>query len=65
MDYSHLAEYVSEIFNGSLEGNHPIPAFLIQGRSVNQFLRDYENSIFVNDKDTQKLLNNNITGNNT
>ena len=53
MDYSLLTEYVSKIFNASLEDNN-------EDVSINKYLKEYENSIFVNDEDTQKLLDNNI-----
>ena len=61
MDYSVLADYVSEIFNNSISHislHTNIP--LIKERNVQSFLLEYENSVFVNDDDTQKLLNNSI-----
>ena len=61
MDFALLSEYVSEIFNSSLEGISPHPSHPhIKGGNIQKYLKDYENSIFVNDEDTQKLLNNNI-----
>ncbi len=53
MDFAILAEYVSEIFNASLEEG-------CVNNVLNEFLLQYENSIFINDNETQKLLNNNI-----
>lgn len=53
IDYSIIAEYVSEIFNNSIESvNNNI--------YINKYLKDYENNIFVNNNETQKLLDNNI-----
>lgn len=57
MDYSLISNYVSEIFNKSLENINPNS--VIEG-NIQKFLLDYENSVFVNDEDTQKLLNNSI-----
>lgn len=53
MDYSLISQYVSEIFNGSIDNiNNNI--------YINNYLKDYENTVFINDEETQKLLNNNI-----
>lgn len=61
MDYSVLAKYVSEIINESINYISPHPSPLpIKIGNVQSFLLEYENSVFVNDEDTQKLLNNNI-----
>lgn len=61
MDYSVLSDYVSEIFNNSIDYISPHPSLPhIKGRNVQSFLHEYENSVFVNDDDTQKLLNNSI-----
>ena len=59
MDFSLISEYVSEIFNDSLE-NISSQTTPIIGGNIQKFLQDYENSVFVNDDETQKLLNNNI-----
>lgn len=62
MDLGLITEYVSEIFNTSVnyllqeQRNNQ----LISNKYINEFIRDYENSIFINDDETQKLLNNNI-----
>lgn len=53
MDYKELAECVSEIFNSSINNTE-------NNTSINHKLKDYENSVFVNDDETQKLLDNNI-----
>lgn len=53
MDFSVLSELVSQIINASLNNN-------INNTYLNMFLKYYENSIFINDSDTQKLLNNTI-----
>ena len=56
MDYSIIAQYVSEIFNNSL-GNFNAK---VEDLNINLYLNEYENSVFLNDEETQKLLNNNI-----
>ncbi len=53
LDFAIISQYVSEIINASLDDNS-------NELYINSILRDYENSIFNNDKETQKLLNNNI-----
>mgnify|MGYP004648661695 FL=1 len=53
MDYKELAECVSEIFNSSINNTE-------NNTSINHKLKDYENSVFVNDDGTQMLLDNNI-----
>lgn len=53
MDYKELAECVSEIFNSSIDNTE-------NNTSINHKLKDYENSVFVNDDGTQMLLDNNI-----
>lgn len=53
LDHKQLTEYVSVIFNSSIEDTQHNP-------SINYKLKDYENSVFVNDDETQKLLDNNI-----
>ncbi len=63
MDFSVITDYVSEIFNGSVysllstkdKNNFTARE---QESSLLSFIRDYENNIFVNDNETQKLLNN-------
>ncbi|MBE7702635.1 MAG: ATP-dependent endonuclease [Cyanobacteria bacterium SIG28] len=56
MDYSQISEYVSEIINASLNSE-------FEDNIINNILRDYENSVFHNDNETQLLLNNNINYN--
>ena len=62
MDFAIITEYVSKILNTSVN-------YLLQEQRNNQqisnkyikeFLCDYENSIFICNTETQKLLNNNI-----
>lgn len=54
LDFNIITSYTTEIFNNSLDG------FIEEDLSINKFLQEYENKIFVNDEDTQKLLNNKI-----
>lgn len=58
MEYSLLADIVSEIINKSLDyynlSEYDSP------NDINKFLSDYENSLFNNDNEVQKLLNNKI-----
>ena len=65
MDYSILNAYVSEIFNASLkEFNNNLDChfedFSEESLKLNEYLKDYENSVFILDNDTQKLLDNTI-----
>ena len=65
MDLSVVTEYVSEIFNASINEyisikNSDLNKTLEQNKYIQEFLRDYENSVFINDIDTQKLLNSTI-----
>ncbi len=53
MDYELITQYVSEIINGSLDN-------ITCNININNYIRDYENSVFINDEETQKLLNNKI-----
>lgn len=53
LDYTTLAKYVTEIFNASLGVNNT-------NNIINNIIKDYENSLFNNNDDTQKLLDNNI-----
>lgn len=71
MDFSILATWVSEIINSSLQ-NFLLPYMNLfhserelsettqHNVLIRTFIKNYENSVFVNDEDTQKLLNNNI-----
>ena len=56
LDYSTLTKYVTEIFNASLGVNSTDNNNII----INNIIKDYENSLFNNNDDTQKLLDNNI-----
>ena len=53
LDAKTLLLYTEEIFNSSINNN-------IYNNVINITLRDYENSVFKNDNETQILLNNNI-----
>lgn len=61
LDLNSLVEYASIIINKSLEDlcKENIPRTDL----INKFLKNYENSIFNNDDETQILLNNNINYN--
>ena len=52
MDFEILTKMVSEIFNSSFS--------ISNDYTINKKLQDFENSIFLNDDETQKLLNNTI-----
>lgn len=57
LDFELLANYVSEIFNNSL------PKFgtdIILNNKVISYIQNYENSVFINNSETKKLLDNNI-----
>ena len=53
LDFALITSYVTEIFNGSLDN-------LYEDVCINNFIKDYENSVFINDIETQKLLDNKI-----
>lgn len=53
IDFEQLTNYVTEIFNSSIGCEN-------KNTAINNILKDYENSIFVNDNQTQLLLNNDI-----
>ena len=52
LDYKYITEIVTEIFNQTLGAPNTL--------DINRYLKEYENSIFVNDKNTQIFLDNNI-----
>lgn len=56
MDYALITEYVVEILNNSINNS-------VFSNKINNILKEYENNIFKNDYETQKLLNNNINYN--
>ena len=65
MDLALVTKYVSEIINASIYEyidikNIETDVSLKQNKHIQEFLKDYENSVFINDIDTQKLLNNTI-----
>ena len=51
-DYKLLSSYVSDIFNFTLGEN--------KDNQINYRLKEYENNVFINDDETQKLLDNDI-----
>ena len=60
LDYSELTLIATEILNDSLRRLCPDTVHNDDCLSVNRLLRDYENTVYNNDTETQKLLNNNI-----
>lgn len=54
LDFSIITDYVVKIFNNSLGSIKP------NSYIINNILKNYENSVFINDIDTQKLLDNKI-----
>lgn len=59
LDFNLLISYVAEIFNASLDKKYP------QSNIINNYIKNYENSIFNNCSDTQVLLSSNIDYENT
>lgn len=57
MDFELLANCVSEIFNSSLSKSN---TNTVLNNKVLSYIRNYENSVFINNSETKKLLNNNI-----
>lgn len=60
LDFVLITDYVTEIFNNSLNllvTSQSNSDFL---KNIQHFLCEYENSLFNNDEDTQNLLNNKI-----
>jgi len=51
LDYAQIRDYATEIFNSSLEESQ-------NDLKINQFLKEYENAVFVNNKNVQILLDN-------
>lgn len=54
IDYSKIAEIVSDIINYSVNSDRN------EDLNINNFIKNYENHIFKNNENTQKLLNNTI-----
>lgn len=52
-DLTLISSFVSEIFNSSLDTTEP-------DLKINALIKDYENSMFINDDECQKLLSNTI-----
>lgn len=57
LDFSLISKLVSVIINDSLS---IYTSYNNLNKNINIFLQEYENSVFVNDVETQKLLNNDI-----
>lgn len=57
LDFELLTNYVSEIFNNSLPKSG---TNVILNNKVISYIQNYENSVFINNSETNKLLNNNI-----
>lgn len=53
MDYSKIRDIATEIFNFSLEPSD-------EDFSINEKLKDYENTVYINSEDTQYLLDNKL-----
>lgn len=63
-DFVILTEWVTEIVNVSIDKiSADTNLISTDNEWVQDFLRNYENSVFVNDDETQKLLNNHINFN--
>ena len=58
MDYAVITNYATEIINYSLK---TLNSFVEDDYKLNENLKTYENKIFINNDDTQKLLNNKIS----
>ena len=54
LDVRTLTDYVTEIFNNSLAYKNS------NDYSINEKIKDYENSVFINDEQTNIMLNNKI-----
>lgn len=58
LDYETITKYINEIFNSSIE-EHLSDNFIFDN-CINSYIKNYENKIFINDKEVEKLLDNNI-----
>ena len=58
MDYAVITNYATEIINYSLK---TLNSFVEDDYKLNEDLKTYENKIFINNDDTQMLLNNKIS----
>lgn len=52
-DFRELSKIVSEIFNSSVKSTVP-------DLKINEYIKQYENSVFINNNETQNLLDNTI-----
>lgn len=53
MNFEEIRDYAQEIFNGSLDN-------LSHNLDINKKLKEYENSIYLNSSETEKLLDNKL-----
>lgn len=63
MDLSELTSIAEEIFNESIYSLIPSSKssnVRSESNYINSLLKQYENNVYINDEETQKLLNNNI-----
>ena len=60
MDYAELTSWTSDILNESIKALTMNNKSACEDLCLNKLLKDYENAVFINDFETQKLLNNNI-----
>ncbi len=58
MDYAEITNYATEIINHSLKA---LNSFVEDDYRINELIKTYENKIFINNEETQKLLDNNIS----
>ena len=58
MDYAEITNYATEIINYSLKA---LNSFVEEDYKLNEVLKTYENKIFINNDETQKLLDNKIS----
>ena len=61
-DFTELTGIAETIINESLANLFTENTYL-NDNSINIYIKNYENTVFINDSDTQKLLNNNINYN--
>lgn len=59
MDYTELTSLAEKIFNESIKYISGLKD-INNDLTINNIIKDYENSVYINDTDTQKLLNNNL-----
>ena len=60
LDTKEITNIAEKIINSSLNSIFNKTNDAKTSNDINRALKDYENSVFINDEDTQKFLNNNI-----